>query len=80
MTCFVSRPSGITLVKFHSFQVTKETNILAESKGQKKRPAIICDPGSELRRGRRERRAKTVNGMEKKRYNYRTAHHFDLIT
>ena len=30
MTCFVSRPSGITLVKFHSLQVTIKTNLLAE--------------------------------------------------
>ena len=28
MTCFVSRPSGITLVKFHSLQATITTNIL----------------------------------------------------
>ena len=29
VTCFVSRPSGITLVKFHSLQVTIKTNILS---------------------------------------------------
>ena len=29
VTCFVSRPSGITLVKFHSLQVTIKTNLLA---------------------------------------------------
>ena len=34
MTCFVSRPSGITLVKFHSFQVTIKTNLVAELKHQ----------------------------------------------
>ena len=30
VTCFVSRPSGITLVKFHSLQITIKTNLLAE--------------------------------------------------
>ena len=30
MTCFVSRPSGITLVKFQSLQVTIKTNLLAD--------------------------------------------------
>ena len=34
VTCFVSRPSGITLVKFHSLQVTIKTNLLAELKHQ----------------------------------------------
>ena len=34
VTCFVSRPSGITLVKFHSLQVTIKTNFLAELKHQ----------------------------------------------
>ena len=27
VTCFVSRPSGITFVKFHSSQVTIKTNL-----------------------------------------------------
>ena len=36
VTCFVSRPSGITLVKFHSLQVTIKTNLLAELKHQMK--------------------------------------------
>ena len=30
MLCVVSRPSGITLVKLHSLQVTIKTNLLAE--------------------------------------------------
>ena len=30
VTCFVSRPSGITLVEFHSLQVIVKTNLLAE--------------------------------------------------
>ena len=34
VTCFVSRPSGITLVKFHSLKVTIKTNLLAELKHQ----------------------------------------------
>ena len=34
MTCFVSRPSGIALVKFHSLQVTIKTNLLVELKHQ----------------------------------------------
>ena len=34
VTCFVSRLSGITLVKFHSLQVTIKTNLVAELKHQ----------------------------------------------
>ena len=36
MTCFVSRPSGITLVNFHSLQVTIKTNLLAELRKNEK--------------------------------------------
>ena len=32
VTRFISRPSGITFVKFHSLQVTIKTNLLAELK------------------------------------------------
>ena len=36
MTCFVSRPSGITLAKFQSSQVTIKTNLFAELKAPEK--------------------------------------------